>query len=40
MERGGVRLDGEEWVASNGRRTTAVGEALLWALESIAQGRT
>jgi hypothetical protein len=40
MERGGVRPDGEEWVASDGRRTTAVGDALLWALESIARGRT
>jgi len=37
MERGGVRPDGEEWVASDGRRTTAVGDALLWALERIAR---
>jgi hypothetical protein len=37
MERGGVRPDGEEWVASDGRRTVAVGDALLWALESIAR---
>ena len=38
MERGGVRPEGDEWVASDGRRTTAVGDALLWALESIAHG--
>jgi hypothetical protein len=38
MERGGVRPDGDEWVASDGRRTAAVGDALLWALESIAHG--
>jgi hypothetical protein len=38
MRRGGVRAEGHEWVASDGRRTSAVGDALLWALESIAQG--
>lgn len=38
MERGGVRPEGDEWVASDGRRTAAVGDALLWALESIAHG--
>jgi hypothetical protein len=37
MERGGIRAEGHEWVTSDGRRTSAVGEALLWALESIAQ---
>lgn len=37
MERGGVRAEGHEWVADDGRRTAAVGEALLWALETIAQ---
>ena len=37
MQRGGIRAEGHEWVASDGRRTTAVGDALLWALESIAQ---
>jgi hypothetical protein len=39
MERGGVRAEGHEWVTSDGRRTSAVGDALLWALESIAQGK-
>jgi hypothetical protein len=37
MQRGGIRAEGHEWVTSDGRRTTAVGNALLWALESIAQ---
>lgn len=36
MGRGGVRPDGEEWVADDGRRTLDVGDAFLWALESIA----
>lgn len=39
MRRGGVRAEGHEWVASDGRRTSAVGDALLWALESIAQSK-
>lgn len=39
MQRGGVRAEGHEWVTSDGRRTSAVGDALLWALESIAQGK-
>jgi hypothetical protein len=38
MERGGIRAEGHEWVAGDGRRTPVVGEALLWALETIAQG--
>jgi hypothetical protein len=37
MERGGIRSDGEGWAASDGRRTMAVEDALLWALENIAQ---
>jgi hypothetical protein len=40
MERGGIRAQGHEWVAGDGRRTAAVGEALLWALESIAQEKS
>ncbi|HEX4669296.1 MAG TPA: hypothetical protein VH275_04895 [Solirubrobacterales bacterium] len=40
MRRGGVRAEGHEWVTSDGRRTSAVGDALLWALENIAQGRS
>jgi hypothetical protein len=39
MQRGGVRAEGHEWVTSDGRRTSAVGDALLWALESIAQSK-
>lgn len=39
MQRGGVRAEGHEWVTSDGRRTAAVGDALLWALESIAQSK-
>ncbi|HWA53297.1 MAG TPA: hypothetical protein VG816_03915, partial [Solirubrobacterales bacterium] len=39
MQRGGVRAEGHEWVTTDGRRTSAVGDALLWALESIAQGK-
>jgi hypothetical protein len=38
MQRGGIRAEGHEWVANDGRRTSAVGDALLWALENIAQG--
>ncbi len=39
MKRGGVSLDGAEWVAGDGRRTAVVGDAFLWALESIAAER-
>jgi hypothetical protein len=39
MQRGGVRAEGHEWVTNDGRRTAAVGDALLWALENIAQGK-
>jgi hypothetical protein len=38
LKRGGVERDGEDWRALDGRRTTAVGDALVWALERIAQG--
>lgn len=38
LKRGGVERDGEDWRAPDGRRTTAVGDALVWALERIAQG--
>ena len=40
MRRGGVRAEGHEWVTGDGRRTSAVGDALLWALENIAQGKS
>lgn len=40
MQRGGVRAEGHEWVTTDGRRTSAVGDALLWALENIAQGKS
>lgn len=40
MERGGIRPEGHEWVANDGRRTAAVGVALLWALEGIAQEKS
>jgi hypothetical protein len=39
LARGGVRCDGEAWVAPDGRRTVLVGEALMWALERIARER-
>lgn len=38
LKRGGVERDGEDWRAPDGRRTTAVGDALVWALERIAEG--
>ena len=37
LKRGGVERNGEDWRAPDGRRTTAVGDALVWALERIAQ---
>lgn len=37
LERGGVRADGEGWRRPDGRRTVAVGSALVWALERIAK---
>lgn len=37
LERGGVRADGEGWRGPDGRRTVAIGSALIWALERIAK---
>lgn len=39
IERGGIEPDGEGWRAPDGRRTGAIGDALLWAPERIARGR-
>jgi hypothetical protein len=36
ITRAGLWLDGAEWVAPDGRRTSAVAEALTWALVAIA----
>ena len=38
LERGGIKQDREGWRAPDGRRTTAVDDAFVWALERIAQG--
>ena len=38
LERGGVVAEGEEWLDTDGRRTTEVGNALIWALERLARG--
>lgn len=38
LKRAGVECEGEGWRAPDGRRTTAVEDALTWALERIAQG--
>lgn len=37
LDRGGVKADGEEWLAPDGRRTGVLGDALMWALERIAR---
>jgi hypothetical protein len=37
LKRGGITEDREGWRAPDGRRTTAVGDAFVWALEWIAQ---
>jgi hypothetical protein len=37
LRRGGMRPEGEEWIAGDGRRTDIVDEALIWALEEIAR---
>jgi len=37
LERGGIKQDREGWRAPDGRRTTAVDDAFVWALERIAQ---
>lgn len=36
IERAGIRRDGDAWVDSDGRRTSAIAEALTWALVTIA----
>jgi hypothetical protein len=38
LKRGGIKQDREGWRAPDGRRTTAVDDAFVWALERIAQG--
>ncbi len=39
IERAGIRRDGEGlWIDSEGRRTSAIAEALIWALVAIAEG--
>jgi hypothetical protein len=37
IERGGLRREEDRWVAVDGRRTSAIAEALLWALVLIAE---
>lgn len=38
IERAGIRRDGEGlWVDGEGRRTSAIAEALIWALVAIAE---
>jgi hypothetical protein len=36
IRRGGLRREGGEWLAPDGRRTSARAEALIWALTLIA----
>jgi hypothetical protein len=38
LRRGGIKRDGQAWRAPNGRQTTTVDDALIWALERIAKG--
>lgn len=38
LKRGGITEDREGWRAPDGRRTTAVDDAFVWALERIARG--
>lgn len=38
LKRGEITEDREGWRAPDGRRTTAVDDAFVWALEPIAQG--
>lgn len=38
LKRGEIEQDREGWRAPNGRRTTAVDDAFVWALERIALG--
>jgi hypothetical protein len=37
LKRGGITEDREGWRAPDGRRTSAVDDAFVWALERIAQ---
>lgn len=37
LKRGGIKQDREGWRAPDGRQTTAVDDAFVWALERIAQ---
>jgi hypothetical protein len=37
VERAGLRRDEQRWIAPNGRHTSALQEALLWALVLIAE---
>lgn len=39
VEHAGVREEGGAWLAPDGRRTSALAEALLWALVAIAEGK-
>jgi hypothetical protein len=36
--RGGLRREEDEWGSPGGQRTTAIAEAVLWALLRIATG--
>lgn len=39
IERAGIRREGDgTWVDAKGRRTSAIAEALVWALVAIAEG--
>ncbi|MGE5527507.1 MAG: hypothetical protein ACM3Q9_02455 [Methanosarcina sp.] len=38
LKRGGAERQGEGWCGPDGRRTAAVSDALIWALERIAEG--
>jgi hypothetical protein len=38
IRRSGLRRAEHEWVSPDGRRTTAIAEAVMWALLGIATG--
>lgn len=38
LKRGGIKQDREGWCAPDGRRTTAVDDAFVWALERLVRG--
>jgi hypothetical protein len=38
LERAGVRQEDGRWLSPDGRRTSALAEALLWALVLIGEG--